>query len=425
MIVNVNGGHSKYARGASGYLDEYDEDRKIVARLIPELKRRGCTVSDSSSEERTVNDDLYYQVRVANASGAELAVSVHLNAGGGRGAECFYFGGDARGYRIAADMSKRVAAALGLPNRGAKDGSNLYWVCNTYMTAVLLEVCFVDRKGDADAYNATSWDALIGAIADAVVAAPAPKPQAWKCPATEIDGADRYSTAQMIAQKSHPSTPYTVTAKGSEFPDALTAQCIAGALGARFGYADGPVSVSVSGADRYATNREAGAISEALAEISRDTVIVVPGDSFPDGMASAGYSYAQKVRIVLYEDSAEFRADVGRYRNIIVVGNSVPQIAGETERIAGSDRAETAAKWAEGKADSWATVYICSASGFADGIAGAQMVLNAPLLYAGYSSTVAALKRHAAEIDRLVIFGGYDSVTEAERKAVCGAAGID
>ncbi|WP_303202839.1 N-acetylmuramoyl-L-alanine amidase [Raoultibacter timonensis] len=168
MKINVNGGHSRYAPGASGYLDEYAEDRAIVARLIPELRRRGCTVSDSSSEERTVDDDLEYQVRNANASGADLAVSIHLNAGGGKGTECYYFGGDAYGYQVAADMSKRVAAALGLPNRGAKDGSNLYWVRNTSMTAVLLEVCFVDSQKDAAAYNACPWDSLVGAIAAAI-----------------------------------------------------------------------------------------------------------------------------------------------------------------------------------------------------------------------------------------------------------------
>lgn len=168
MKVNVNGGHTKYVKGAVGYLDEYVEDRKIIERLIPELRARGCAVTNSSSEERTVEDDLRYQVRNANASGAELAVSIHLNAGGGTGTECYYFGGDAYGYQVAADMSKRVAKALGLPDRGAKDGSGLYWVRNTSMTAVLLEVCFVDSQKDAAAYNACSWDSLIGAIADAI-----------------------------------------------------------------------------------------------------------------------------------------------------------------------------------------------------------------------------------------------------------------
>lgn len=421
MKVNVNGGHTRYVKGAVGYLDEYVEDRKIVERLIPELRRRGCTVTNSSSEERTVDGDLWYQVRSANASGAELAVSIHLNAGGGTGTECYYFGGDAKGRSIAANMSKRVAKALGLPDRGAKDGSGLYWVRNTNMTAVLLEVCFVDSQRDASAYHACSWDALIGAIADAIIAAPA-KP--WKCPATEIYAADRYATAALIAEKAHPNTPYTVTAKGSDFPDALTAQCLAGALGARFEYAEGAISVQASGEDRYATNRAAESISERLAGVSNDTVIVVPGDNFPDGMCAAPYSYANKVRIALYEDSAEFRADVGRYRHIVVVGNSVPKIAGETERIAGADRGETAAKWAEAKAKSWAKAYICSGSKFPDGIAAAQMVGNAPLLYAGWGATIDALKRHAGEIKELVIFGGDDSVTEAERKAVCDAAGI-
>lgn len=215
-----------------------------------------------------------------------------------------------------------------------------------------------------------------------------------------------------------------MTAKGSDFPDALTAQCLAGALGARFGYADGPIGINTSGVDRYATNRAAESIASALAGISKDTVIVVPATSFADGMAAAPYSYANKVRIALYEDSDAFRKDVGRYKHVIVLGDTVPKFAGETERISGADRAEVAVKWAERNSASWKTTYICSGSKYPDGIAAAQMVGDAPLLYAGWDATIAALKKHAKEIKELVIFGGYDSVTEAERKAICKAAGI-
>ena len=141
-------------------------------------------------------------------------------------------------------------------------------------------------------------------------------------------------------------------------------------------------------------------------------------------MAAAPYSYANKVPIALYDGSDAFKALIGKYKNVIVLGDTVPKFAGETERIGGADRAEVAAKWSDKKCPSWKTVYICSGSKYPDGIAAAQMVGNAPLLYAGWGATIDALKRHAGEIKELVIFGGYDSVDEAERKAVCNAAGI-
>lgn len=422
MKVNVNGGHTKYAKGAVGHLDEYVEDRKIVARLIPELKRRGCTVSDSSSEERTVNGDLAYQVRVANASGAELAVSVHLNAGGGTGTECYYFGGDSTGYRVAADMSRNVANALGLKNRGAKDGSHLYWVKNTNMTAVLLEVCFVDSAADASAYHACSWDSLIGAIADAIVAAPAPKPPAWKDPGKEYAGADRYETSRIIAEASHPDTPFTVKAKGSDFPDALTALWIAGSLGARFEYEEGPLSIEVSGADRYATNR---ALAKLAGIPQGDTVIVVPGEGFADGIVAGSYSYAHKVPIRLYQDGQAFRDSIKGFENVIVVGDTVPKFDGETERIGGADRAAVAVAWAEAKCKSWELVNVCSGSVFTDGVAAAQMVGDSPLLFAGWGATIDAFKRHKGEIKHIVWFGGTASIPTDQRKAICEAAGIE
>lgn len=38
----------------------------------------------------------------------------------------------------------------------------------TSMTAILVEVCFVDTKADADAYNRAGYQAVAAAIADAI-----------------------------------------------------------------------------------------------------------------------------------------------------------------------------------------------------------------------------------------------------------------
>lgn len=177
MRVNVNGGHTRRAPGASGYLDELAEDRLVKDALVAELRSRGCEVSDSTTDEATASEDLREQCRLANESGAEVAVSVHFNAcPGGTGTEVWHHPGSSAS-ALAADMSARVARALGLRDRGAKGSSQLYWLRCTDMPAVLVEVCFVDSAGDAEAYRRVGPAAVARAIADALTGE-APGPEA-------------------------------------------------------------------------------------------------------------------------------------------------------------------------------------------------------------------------------------------------------
>ncbi len=178
MRINVNGGHTRRAPGASGYLDELAEDRLVKDALVAELRARGHEVSDSTTDEATVMDDLREQCRLANASGAELAVSVHLNSGGGTGPECWAWAGNAETSGLSQRVADSVAAALGLPSRGAKANQAFYWLRHTDMPAILVECCFVDSERDAEAWRRVGPAAVARAIADAIVggsAQPAPE----------------------------------------------------------------------------------------------------------------------------------------------------------------------------------------------------------------------------------------------------------
>lgn len=173
MKINVNGGHTPTAPGASGYLDELACDRAIKNELIRILRERGHDVSDSTSpDDKGANADLSYQASTANASGAELAVSIHLNAGGGTGTEVWYYPGSAEGANYASAVSSRVASALGLRDRGPKSSDGLYWLRSTSMTAILVEVCFVDTWADKVAYDAIGATGVATAIANAIVGEP-------------------------------------------------------------------------------------------------------------------------------------------------------------------------------------------------------------------------------------------------------------
>lgn len=163
MHIAIAGGHSAYARGASGYLDEYDCDRAFVARLIDAFDAQGWCVTDCTNDGGDERAELREECRIANASGADLFIAVHFNAGGGTGTEVWHYpGSSAKGY--AEDVSSELAAALGLPNRGAKSTTGLYVLNHTEMPAILIEVCFVDTEADADAWWATSWDDLCAAV---------------------------------------------------------------------------------------------------------------------------------------------------------------------------------------------------------------------------------------------------------------------
>lgn len=163
MHIAIAGGHSANARGASGFIDEYDCDRAFVAQLIPAFESQGWYVTDCSNDADSVSGELAEECRIANGSGADLFIAVHFNAGGGTGTEVWHYpGSSAESY--AESVSAELASALGLRNRGAKATTGLYVLNRTAMPAILIEVCFVDTEQDADAWHATSWDALCGAV---------------------------------------------------------------------------------------------------------------------------------------------------------------------------------------------------------------------------------------------------------------------
>ena len=163
---NVHGGHNSIVPGASKYLNEVTEDRKVKNKVIQLLKAAGHTVYDCTDDSgKTVGANLANIVAKCNKHTVDLDISIHLNAGGGTGAEVFYYTGSAAGKTKAAAVSQKVAAALSIRNRGAKSSSGLYVLKNTKATAILVECCFVDSKTDQGKWNV---DKCAAAIVEAI-----------------------------------------------------------------------------------------------------------------------------------------------------------------------------------------------------------------------------------------------------------------
>lgn len=170
---NVHGGHSLICRGASGLLDEVNEDRKVKNKVIEYLRVAGHTVYDCTDDAgRTQAQNLSNIVRKCNAHSVDLDISIHLNSGRNDyvgdnstgGVEVWNY--DSRTAEISDRICQNVASALGIRNRGTKYMPQLYVLANTKSLALLVECCFVDDKDDANCWNA---DKCAKAIAEGIM----------------------------------------------------------------------------------------------------------------------------------------------------------------------------------------------------------------------------------------------------------------
>ena len=166
--ICISSGHGKYIRGASGYLDEVDEARRVVEHVSDILHTAGVevmTFHDDTSRDQNTN--LNTIVNWHNGKNRALDVSVHFNAyqttQNPMGTECLYITQAA----LAAAVSRGVADATRLPDRGGKKRTDLFFLNNTEEPAILIEVVFVDSKADANAYHA-NFDKLCYSIATVV-----------------------------------------------------------------------------------------------------------------------------------------------------------------------------------------------------------------------------------------------------------------
>ena len=165
MRIVVNAGHTKLGKGVGAYkhLSESREVRRIAYHLMYLLAGTNHEVIPAVFD--VSNDNLKEAVKLSNDKKADLFISVHLNAGGGEGVECFTWKG--KKLAQATNICKNIAA-LGYKNRGVKDGSHLYVInkTNADTEAILVECCFVDNQKDVEKYNAYK---MAQAIYDAIV----------------------------------------------------------------------------------------------------------------------------------------------------------------------------------------------------------------------------------------------------------------
>ena len=141
---------------------EQDCTREIGYNVKAKLEALGHTVVVCSKDScSSLMDSLSYRANTANNAGGDLYIAIHLNAfnNNAYGTEVYTYGGKKF------DKAEAVLdnlEGLGYYNRGIKDGSSLYVIRHTNMSAMLIECCFIDNENDMNIYNPE-------ALADAIV----------------------------------------------------------------------------------------------------------------------------------------------------------------------------------------------------------------------------------------------------------------
>ena len=198
--IAISSAHSRFVRGATGFIDEVDESRRVVERVAAIIRSAGVTCHVFHDDvSRSVSGNIAAIVAWHQGLGAarDRDISVHFNAfstATANGTEVLY----RSSATLAGAISGAMARAGGFVNRGAKLRTNLGFLNQlTAKPACLLEVCFVTNRRDSLELYQPNFEAICRSIAESAAdvrlgaagpptapgPAPAPPPAGTPAPA--------------------------------------------------------------------------------------------------------------------------------------------------------------------------------------------------------------------------------------------------
>jgi N-acetylmuramoyl-L-alanine amidase len=145
-------GHGGADSGAVGNgLKEKDLNLQIALACRDELERHGVTVLMSRTKDEA--DSVNEEIKECNAFSPDLAADIHINAGGGDGAEVFHTLSGGKGKALAENINNEIIAigqnSRGVKTRANKSGKDYYaFIRGTKAPAVIIECAFIDNKTD-------------------------------------------------------------------------------------------------------------------------------------------------------------------------------------------------------------------------------------------------------------------------------------
>jgi len=178
--IGTHAGHGKVGLGGSigavSILNESKENRLVNAEVIKLLEENGIKAYDNTVDTGTQNEILNKIVSNCNSRTTDLELSIHFNAGANdlkgnektTGVECYVYDTASSTAQIAKRINEKIAA-LGFKNRSVKNGKDFTFIKKVKAPAILIEICFVDDKDDADLYVKVGYKVIAKAIVEAVL----------------------------------------------------------------------------------------------------------------------------------------------------------------------------------------------------------------------------------------------------------------
>lgn len=158
MKIFIDAGHnfSGCDTGAIGNgLREQDITFIIANKLKTLLENNGYEVKMSRNNLQdnigeTTSESLKLRCNMSNEWGSHLFVSIHCNAGGGKGTETLVYSRNGKASDYAQRTQRAIVNNLNMVDRGIKVRPSLYVLQNTNAPAILVELGFIDCEKDAE-----------------------------------------------------------------------------------------------------------------------------------------------------------------------------------------------------------------------------------------------------------------------------------
>lgn len=172
--VYIGAGHGGSDPGAvANGLKEKNLNLAITLACQDELARHGVLTKVSRNKDE--NDPLTEEIKECNAYDPDLAVDIHINAGGGDGAEVFYsvYGGTSKtlAKNILDEIVKTGQNSRGIKTKKNSAGKDSFgFIRHTKAPAVIVECAFVDNKKDIQIIDTKAEQVAMGkAIAKGIL----------------------------------------------------------------------------------------------------------------------------------------------------------------------------------------------------------------------------------------------------------------
>ena len=164
VFLGVGHGGTDTGAVADGYREK-DMTLAMALACQQELARHGVLVKLSRTKDE--NDPVNEEVRECNAYAPDLALDIHVNAGGGDGFEAYHALSGGKGKTLAQNIEAEVKA-LGQNSRGCKPRAGSagrdYYACirDTACPAVIAEIGFIDNAKDRSGFDTAQEQQAFG-----------------------------------------------------------------------------------------------------------------------------------------------------------------------------------------------------------------------------------------------------------------------